>query len=397
MFERFTDRARRVVVLAQEEARLLNHNYIGTEHILLGLIHEGEGVAAKALESLGHLPRGRSPAGRGDHRPGPGHADRAHPLHAPRQEGPRALAARGAAARPQLHRHRAHPARPHPRGRGRRRPGPPEARRGPQPRPPDRHPAAVRLHGRQGRGRRRPSSRPRARWSSTSSAATSPSSPARPSSTRSSDARRRSSGSCRSCRGGPRTTRSSSGSPAWARPPIVEGLASAIVKGEVPETIKGKQIYTLDLGALVAGSRYRGDFEERLKKVLKEIKHPRRHHPVHRRAAHARRRRRRRGRDRRGEHPQADARPRRAPDDRRDHARRVPQAPREGRGPRAPVPADLRRRADSSPTPSTSSRACATATRRTTASASPTTRWSRRRTWPTATSPTGSCPTRPST
>src|SRR5437762_1789149 len=53
MFERFTDRSRRVVVLAQEEARLLNHNYIGTEHILLGLIHEGEGVAAKALESLG--------------------------------------------------------------------------------------------------------------------------------------------------------------------------------------------------------------------------------------------------------------------------------------------------------------------------------------------------------
>jgi ATP-dependent Clp protease ATP-binding subunit ClpA len=53
VFERYTDRARRVVVLAQEEARMLNHNYIGTEHILLGLIHEGEGVAAKALESLG--------------------------------------------------------------------------------------------------------------------------------------------------------------------------------------------------------------------------------------------------------------------------------------------------------------------------------------------------------
>ena len=52
MFERFTDRARRVVVLAQEEARMLNHNYIGTEHILLGLVHEGEGVAALALESL---------------------------------------------------------------------------------------------------------------------------------------------------------------------------------------------------------------------------------------------------------------------------------------------------------------------------------------------------------
>jgi ATP-dependent Clp protease ATP-binding subunit ClpC len=53
MFERYTDRARRVVVLAEEEARMLNHNYIGTEHILLGLIHEGEGVAARALESLG--------------------------------------------------------------------------------------------------------------------------------------------------------------------------------------------------------------------------------------------------------------------------------------------------------------------------------------------------------
>ena len=53
MFERFTDRARRVLVLAQEEARLLNHSFIGTEHILLGLIHEGEGLAAKALESLG--------------------------------------------------------------------------------------------------------------------------------------------------------------------------------------------------------------------------------------------------------------------------------------------------------------------------------------------------------
>jgi ATP-dependent Clp protease ATP-binding subunit ClpC len=53
MFEKFTDRARRVVVLAQEEARILNHDYIGTEHILLGLIHEGEGVAAKALNSIG--------------------------------------------------------------------------------------------------------------------------------------------------------------------------------------------------------------------------------------------------------------------------------------------------------------------------------------------------------
>lgn len=77
MFERFTDRARRVVVLAQEEARMLNHNYIGTEHILLGLIHEGEGVAAKSLESLGISLEGvRSQVeeiiGQGD-TPPPGH------------------------------------------------------------------------------------------------------------------------------------------------------------------------------------------------------------------------------------------------------------------------------------------------------------------------------------
>ncbi len=62
------------------------------------------------------------------------------------------------------------------------------------------------------------------------------------------------------------------GEPGVGKTAIVEGLAQAIVKGEVPETLENKQLYTLDLGALVAGSRYRGDFEERLKKVLKEIK-----------------------------------------------------------------------------------------------------------------------------
>ena len=208
MFERFTDRARRVVVLAQEEAKMLNHNYIGTEHILLGLIHEGEGVAAKALESLGHLARCRARAGAGHHRPGSAAADRAHPVHAARQEGARALAARGAAARPLLHRHRAHPARPHPRGRGRRRPGARQARRRPQPRAPAGHPAALRIPGQGAGRRRRPGGEPRqglAR-SSTSSAATSPRPPARASSTRSSGARRRWSGSCRSSPAAPRTT-----------------------------------------------------------------------------------------------------------------------------------------------------------------------------------------------
>src|SRR5690606_39782526 len=61
------------------------------------------------------------------------------------------------------------------------------------------------------------------------------------------------------------------GEPGVGKTAVVEGLAQAIVAGEVPETLKDKQLYTLDLGSLVAGSRYRGDFEERLKKVLKEI------------------------------------------------------------------------------------------------------------------------------
>src|SRR5699024_4711911 len=62
------------------------------------------------------------------------------------------------------------------------------------------------------------------------------------------------------------------GEPGVGKSAVVEGLAQSVVAGDVPETLKDKQIYTLDLGSLVAGSRYRGDFEERLKKVLKEIR-----------------------------------------------------------------------------------------------------------------------------
>jgi len=118
-----------VVVLAQDEARRLDHNYVGTEHILLGLLAESGGVAAKSLQTLGISLQAVAAGGRADHRPRPAETFPAHPPDAARQEGPRAVTARGAAARPQLHRHRAHPARPDPRGWWRGRPGADPARR----------------------------------------------------------------------------------------------------------------------------------------------------------------------------------------------------------------------------------------------------------------------------
>src|SRR5438128_6957546 len=110
MFERFTERARQVVVLAQEEARTLKHNYIGTEHILLGLLREEEGLAARVLESLDiTVEEVRAQVarivGQGDE------VTAGQISFTPaREEGPRAGAAQGAVARPRLHRHRAHPA-----------------------------------------------------------------------------------------------------------------------------------------------------------------------------------------------------------------------------------------------------------------------------------------------
>ena len=123
MFERFTDRARRVVVLAQEEARMLNHNEIGTEHILLALIREGGGVAAHALESLGITEEAARQQveeiiGRGQQDP-PAGISRSRPG----QEDTATVVARGHRARSCLHRDRAHLARPGPRGRRRRHTG----------------------------------------------------------------------------------------------------------------------------------------------------------------------------------------------------------------------------------------------------------------------------------
>ena len=188
------------------------------------------------------------------------------------------------------------------------------------------------------------------------------------------------------------------GDPGVGKTAIVEGIAQRIATGDVPESLKDKKILALDLGALIAGTqvprRVRGPPQGRAQGGRGGGG---RHHPVHRRAAHAGRRRRRRGRRRRGEHAEARARARRPALHRRDDARRVPQAHREGQGARAPLPAGLRRRAVASRTRSRSCAASRNATRFTTASASATPRWSRRRGCRTATSPAANFPTRRST
>src|SRR5437870_5023196 len=270
MFERFTDRARRVVVLAQEEARLLNHNYIGTEHILLGLIHEGEGVAAKALESLGISLEavraqveeiigqgGSSPSGHIPFTPrakkvlelslrealqlGHNYIGTEHILLGLIREGEgvaaqvlQKLGADQNRVRQQVTQLL------------------PEHAEKAEGQPGEQAPQGSMVLDQFGRnltqlardgkldpviGREREIERVMQVLS--------------------------------------RRTKSNPaliGDPGVGKTAIVEGLATKIVKGDVPETLNGKQIYTLDLGALIAGSRYRGDFEERLKKVLREIK-----------------------------------------------------------------------------------------------------------------------------
>jgi ATP-dependent Clp protease ATP-binding subunit ClpC len=279
LFERFTDRARRVVVLAQEEARLLNHNYIGTEHILLGLIHEGEGVAAKALESLGISLEavrsqveeiigqgGSSPSGHIPFTPrakkvlelslrealqlGHNYIGTEHILLGLIREGEGVAAQVLVKLGADLSRVRQQ--------------------------------VIQLLSGYAGSGGQEGGKA----GASTGGGGESPSGSlvldqfgrnltqqARekkldPVVGRSREIERVMQVLSRRTKNNPVLI----GEPGVGKTAIVEGLAQRITANDVPETITGKQLYTLDLGALVAGSRYRGDFEERLKKVLKEIR-----------------------------------------------------------------------------------------------------------------------------
>jgi ATP-dependent Clp protease ATP-binding subunit ClpC len=273
MFERFTDRARRVVVLAQEEARMLSHNYIGTEHILLGLIHEGEGVAAKALESLGiSLEAVRAQVeeiiGQGQQAPS------GHIPFTPRAKKVLELSLREALQLGHNYIGTEHILL------GLIREGEGVAAQ-----------VLVKLGADLNRVRQQVIQLLSGYQGKETATAGAPSEGAPSSSLVLDQFGRNLTQAAREGKLDPVIGRSSEiervmqvlsrrtknnpvliGEPGVGKTTVVEGLAQDIVKGDVPETLKDKQIYTLDLGALVAGSRYRGDFEERLKKVLKEIR-----------------------------------------------------------------------------------------------------------------------------
>jgi ATP-dependent Clp protease ATP-binding subunit ClpC len=274
MFERFTDRARRVVVLAQEEARMLNHNYIGTEHILLGLVREGEGVAAKALEAMdislnGVREQVQEIIGEGSHAPS------GHIPFTPRAKKVLELSLREALQLGHNYIGTEHILLGLIReGEG----------------------VAAQVLGKLGAdlgGVRQQViqllSGYEGKEPATAGGGPSEGTPA--GSTVLDQFGRNYTQAAREGKLDPvvgrelimervmqvlsRRTKNNPvliGEPGVGKTAVVEGLAQAIVRGDVPETLKDKHLYTLDLGSLVAGSRYRGDFEERLKKVLKEIR-----------------------------------------------------------------------------------------------------------------------------
>jgi len=273
MFERFTDRARRVVVLAQEEARMLNHNYIGTEHILLGLIHEGEGVAAKSLESLGvSLESVRSQVeeiiGQGQQAPS------GHIPFTPRAKKVLELSLREALQLGHNYIGTEHILL------GLIREGEGVAAQ-----------VLVKLGADLNRVRQQVIQLLSGYQGKEPLTSGAPSEGTPSTSLVLDQFGRNLTQAARDGKLDPvigrekeiervmqvlsRRTKNNPvliGEPGVGKTAVVEGLAQKIIKGDVPETLKDKQLYTLDLGSLVAGSRYRGDFEERLKKVLKEIR-----------------------------------------------------------------------------------------------------------------------------
>ncbi|SHJ16741.1 ATP-dependent Clp protease ATP-binding subunit ClpC [Tessaracoccus bendigoensis DSM 12906] len=274
MFERFTDRARRVIVLAQDEAKLLNHNFIGTEHILLGLIHEGEGVAAKALESLGiELEAVRQQVeeiiGQGQQVP------TGHIPFTPRAKKVLELSLREALQMNHNYIGTEHILL------GLIREGEGVAAQ-----------VLIKLGADLGRVRSTVLQLITGYQGREATMSGAPEAgPEKGSSQILDQFGRNLTQAARDNQLDPvigrtkeiervmtvlsRRTKNNPvliGEPGVGKTAVVEGLSQAIVRGDVPETLRDKQIYTLDLGALVAGSRYRGDFEERLKKVLKEIK-----------------------------------------------------------------------------------------------------------------------------
>ncbi|RSX54718.1 ATP-dependent Clp protease ATP-binding protein [Bifidobacterium dolichotidis] len=279
MFERFTDRARRVIVLAQEEARSLQHNYIGTEHLLLGLIREGEGVAAKALASMGvtlddtrkqvEEMIGKGTAAPSGHIPFTPHAKQVlelslrealqlghsyigteHILLGLIREG------EGVGTQVLIKM---------------------DVDLGEL-----RSTTIDMIRGNAGNGEEKGdlanaggvSDKGRQTGSAIldqfgrNLTAEAKEGKLDPVIGRSSEIERVMVVLSRRTKNNPVLI----GEPGVGKTAVVEGLAEKIVSGDVPETLKDKQVYSLDLGSMVAGSRYRGDFEERLKKVLKEIK-----------------------------------------------------------------------------------------------------------------------------
>ncbi len=289
LFERFTDRARRVVVLAQEEARLLNHNYIGTEHILLGLIHEGEGVAAKALESLSISLEGvrgqveemigqgsSSPSGHIPFTPrakkvlelslrealqlGHNYIGTEHILLGLIREGEGVAAQVLIKLGADLSRVRQQVIQllsGYQSGSGQAAGASGSDAKG--------QPAGVASGSQQGEGAQGSLVLDQFGRNLTTLAREKKLDPVIG---REKEIERIMQVLSRRTKNNPVLI----GEPGVGKTAIVEGLSQKIVANDVPDTIRDKQLYTLDLGALVAGSRYRGDFEERLKKVLKEIK-----------------------------------------------------------------------------------------------------------------------------